>query len=162
MKRKSPARAWKEKEELARGSEGGDAVVGGFFVGTAGAGREIKAIREAHGYEMGGIANIGNAEGIENLDEIIEAADGIMVARGDMGVEIPAEKVPYIQKTIIRKCNEACKIVITATQMLDSMIRNPRPTRAELTDVANYVYAGTAAVMLSGETTMGQNPVPAV
>ncbi len=155
-----PAITEKDREDIIFGIQQGIDFIAASFVRDADAIKEIKNIlKDFNAEHIDVIAKIENGEGIENIDRIISAADGIMVARGDMGVEIPAYEVPHVQKMIVRKCNRKYKPVIIATQMLDSMIRNPRPTRAEVTDVANAIREGADAIMLSGETAMGKYPV---
>lgn len=150
----------KDREDILFGIEQGFDYIAASFVRSGEVIREIREFLDSHGgQDLDIIAKIENAEGIDNIDEIIQESDGVMVARGDMGVEVPAYKVPHRQKMIIRKCNEQYVPVITATQMLDSMMRNPRPTRAEATDVANAIYDGTDVIMLSGETAAGKYPV---
>ena len=153
----------KDKADLIWGAENDVDFIAASFVREAADVIAIRDLLKAHGGEkIQIIAKIENEQGVRNIDGILEAADGIMVARGDMGVEIPCEEVPVVQKNLIKKANQAGKIVVTATQMLDSMIMNPRPTRAEATDVANAIYDGTVAIMLSGETAAGAYPVEAL
>ncbi|MGL5641638.1 MAG: pyruvate kinase, partial [Paraclostridium sp.] len=158
-----PALTDKDISDIEFGISQGIDYIAASFVRKA---SDVLAIREVleknNATDVQIISKIENQEGVDNIDEILKVSDGIMVARGDLGVEIPTEEIPIAQKMMIRKCNELGKPVITATQMLDSMIRNPRPTRAEVTDVANAIYDGTDAIMLSGETAAGKYPVEAV
>lgn len=152
-----------DMNDLEFGAKQGFDFIAASFVRTAADINYLRKFTQSLGwFDVRIIAKIENLEGVENIDEILEAADGIMVARGDMGVEIPFEQIPSIQKELIHKGYNAGKQVITATQMLESMINNPRPTRAEITDVANAIYDGTSAIMLSGETAAGSFPVESV
>ncbi|MGO0191804.1 pyruvate kinase [Bacillus velezensis] len=153
----------KDAKDIVFGIEQGVDFIAASFVRRSTDVLEIRELLEEHNAsDIQIIPKIENQEGVDNLDAILEVSDGLMVARGDLGVEIPAEEVPLVQKEMIKKCNALGKPVITATQMLDSMQRNPRPTRAEASDVANAIFDGTDAIMLSGETAAGQYPVEAV
>ena len=155
-----PALGEKDIDDITKGVKAGFDYIFASFVRRADDVKQIrKLLNDNGGQEVGIISKIESQEGIDNLEEILELSDGIMVARGDMGVEIPMEQVPIVQKHIIKRCNEVGKPVITATQMLESMTSNPRPTRAEVSDVANAVYDLTGCIMLSGECAMGKYPV---
>ena len=152
----------RDREDILFGAEEGFDFIAASFVRSAADVREIRRLLDQRDSQIRIIAKIENQEGISNLPEILAVADGVMVARGDLGVEIDFTEIPVIQKQMITQCVAAGKPVITATQMLDSMMENPRPTRAEITDVANAIYDGTSAIMLSGETAAGKYPVEAV
>lgn len=153
----------KDAKDIVFGIQQDVDYIAASFVRRASDVLEIRELlEENNGEAIQIIPKIENQEGVDNIDEILEVSDGLMVARGDLGVEIPAEEVPLVQKDLIKKCNALGKPVITATQMLDSMQRNPRPTRAEASDVANAIFDGTDAIMLSGETAAGTYPVEAV
>ena len=151
-----------DKNDILFGVELGFDIIAASFVRNKEDVLEVRKILDERNSKMMIISKIENMQGIKNLDEIIEVSDGIMVARGDMGVEVPLEEVPVLQKQIIKKAVAKGKQVITATQMLESMMHNPRPTRAETTDIANAIYDGSTAIMLSGESAQGQYPVEAV
>ncbi len=152
----------RDREDILFGIQEGFDYIAASFVRTASDVRELRRLLDQQGSHIRIIAKIENREGVSNLADILSVADGIMVARGDMGVEIDFAEIPAIQKEMIAQCVACGKPVITATQMLESMIENPRPTRAEVTDVANAIYDGTSAIMLSGETAAGKYPVEAV
>jgi len=158
-----PALTDRDKEDLRFAAENDFDFVAASFVRRASDVEEIRSVLSSFGgQDIGIISKIENREGVDDLEAIIAASDGIMVARGDLGVEIPAYEVPALQKKMIKSAIQRGKVVITATQMLDSMIRNPRPTRAEVSDVANAVFDGTSCVMLSGETASGKHPLEAL
>ncbi len=159
---KMPFISEQDRKDILFGIEQDYDYIALSFVRTARDVEAVRAILDFSGSKMKIIAKIESTQGVENLDEILKAADGLMVARGDMGVELPPEQVPYIQKQMIAKANAAGKITICATQMLESMTHNPRPTRAEVGDVANAVYDGATAVMLSGESAAGEYPLESV
>jgi pyruvate kinase len=158
-----PGMTEKDAEDILFGIKEGVDFIAASFVRRASDVMEIRALLEKNnGSNLQIIPKIENQEGVDNIDEILNVSDGLMVARGDLGVEIPPEEVPLVQKNLIEKCNQAGKPVITATQLLDSMQRNPRPTRAEASDVANAILDGSDAIMLSGETAAGLYPIESV
>ena len=157
-----PALTDKDRKDLEFGLSQGVDMVALSFVRSASDVREVKEIIAAHNQDVPVIAKLEKPQALDHLEEILEVADGVMVARGDLGVEMPPEKVPVIQKYVIRRAAEWRKPVIIATQMLESMIEHPRPTRAEASDVANAIFDGTDAVMLSAETASGKYPREAV